>query len=201
MKRQITAAELMAQLQADPDYVKRRKEKEEKRRQLEAEYAKAEAPLVEELRAAGVDVDSAWQLIPPDCRVRTPAPYPEALPILLRHLSKEYPDAVLAGIAGALAVPEAKPAWDELVRQYRLHQETRTKDTLASTLATIADAELLGELIALAKDRSLGPSRVMLLSALESSNTPEAAEALQSLSSDPELKKEIKAIRRRQKRA
>jgi hypothetical protein len=70
-KNKVTAAELMEKLNAAPGFVANRAKKEEERLQREAEYRCAEAPLVEELRAAGFEVESAWD------QVNTPGSYPK----------------------------------------------------------------------------------------------------------------------------
>jgi hypothetical protein len=101
-KNWITAQDLMARLQADPKWVAAREQEEEVRQKASAEFRRLEAPLVEELRAAGFQVESAWDF------VNTSAPYPEALPILLRHLQRPYPGQIREGIARALGVQEAK---------------------------------------------------------------------------------------------
>jgi hypothetical protein len=195
-KKQITAAELMAKLNADPEFVAKRARDEEERQKREAEYQRAEAPLVDELRAAGFEVQSAWDL------VNTPGSYPKAVPILFSHLSRPYPAAVREGIARALAVPEAKVAgWDVLVRLYRAEPEARVRSGLAAAIAAAADDELIGDVIALAKDTRHGSSRLLLLSVLERSRDPRARAALMDLGTDPELKKEIQVILRRLKRA
>lgn len=87
MKRKITAAALQAKLNADPEFVAKQARAEEERGRRAAEWHQAEIPLVEELRAAGFPVESAWDL------VKTAKPYPAALPILLRHLQRPYPAA------------------------------------------------------------------------------------------------------------
>jgi hypothetical protein len=69
-KKKIAAAELMAKLNADPEFVAKRAREEEERLKREAEYRRAEAPLVDELRAAGGQVQSAWDLV--NTRARTP---------------------------------------------------------------------------------------------------------------------------------
>jgi hypothetical protein len=55
---------------------------------------------------------------------------------------------------------------------------------------------VIDELIALAKDRSHGSSRLLLLRGLRKSRTPAAKKALEELASDPELSKEIASWRR-----
>jgi len=193
-KKKITAAELMAKLNADPEFVAKRASEEEERLKREAEYRRAEAPLVDELQAAGYQVQSAWDL------VNTPGSYPPAVPILLAHLPRPYPAAVREGIARALAVREASCGWDVLTRLYRNEHEVRVKDGLAVAIAAASNDELITDVIALARDTSQGPSRLLLLGALERSADPRARAALMDLGTDPDLTKEIQVILRRLKR-
>jgi len=183
----------MARLEADPDWVAKRAEEESVRQQREAEYRRAEEPLVAELRGAGYAVESAWDL------VNTSTPYPEALPILLSHLQRPYPGAVREGIARALAVRPARFGWDVLTRLFRQETEERVKDGLAVAIAATADEEVIDEVIALARDRQHGSSRLLLLRALERSKSPRARAALMELGTDPELEKEIQVNLRRLK--
>ena len=132
-RKGVTAAEFKAELERDPVWVEQRRQREEAFKRLEEEYARAEAPLVRELHAAGLTVGSAWDL------VNTTTAYRQALPILLDHLHREYPDAIREGIARALAVPEAKFAWPVLVKLYREEEGPRTKDGLAVAICNIAD--------------------------------------------------------------
>lgn len=114
----------------------------------------AQAPLLEELGAVGIQVESAWELV-----IRSaPYPHPEALPILLEHLSRPYPSSVREGIARALAVPEARFAWNDLVRLFQQETEKDAKDGLAVAISNIANDNdiLLGELIQLAKNAKMG---------------------------------------------
>jgi hypothetical protein len=195
-RKGVTAAELMAQLNADPEFVAKRQRKEAERLRLEAEYRISEAPLVDELRAAGFPVTSAWDL------VNSRGSYPAALPILLAHLVRSYPPPVREGIARALAVPETKCAgWDVLTRAFRDEQEKRPKDGLAAAIAAAADDEVIGDVISLSRERRHGASRILLLSALERSADPRARAALMELGTDPDLTKEIQVILRRLKRA
>lgn len=195
-KKKITAAELMAKLNADPEFVAKRAREEEERLKREAEYRRAEAPLVDELRAAGFQVQSAWDL------VNTPGSYPKAVPILLAHLPRPYPAAVREGIARALAVPDTKaPGWNALIRLYIDEREDRVRSGLAAAIAAASDDEVIGDVIALARDARHGSSRLLLLSALERSADPRARAALMDLGTDPDLTKEIQVILRRLKRA
>lgn len=194
-KKKVTAGELMARLKADPMFVAQRAKEEAERQQRAAEWRRAEAPLVEELRAAGYAVESAWDL------VNTPGSYPKAVPVLLAHLQQPYPGPVREGIARALAVPEAKSGWSVLTRLYVEEQDRRAKDGLAVAIAAAADDDVIGDVIALARNARHGPSRLLLLGALERSADSRARATLMDLGTDPELKKEVQIILRRLKRA
>jgi hypothetical protein len=195
MKRTITAAELMAQLNADPEYVARRKALDEAFQRKHEENVRAEAPLVAELRAAGASVNSAWDL------ANTRNTYTKSLPILLDHLQRPYPNGVRDGIARALAVPEARFAWPVLVKLYRQESEKRMKVGLAVALSNVADESVMGELIALAKEPQHGTSRVLLLDALRRSRLPEARKVLEEFATDPQIQKGAREILAKMKRA
>ncbi|MDE2048286.1 MAG: hypothetical protein KGJ44_07760 [Betaproteobacteria bacterium] len=162
-----------------------------------------EAPIVAELQTSGLKIKSVGDLI--NMRER----YAAAIPILLKHLQKPYSDVVREGIARSLAVaePEVQKAWALLVDEYRKApmgwgikgpgdtKEYRlgAKDGLACALSVAVTDETLPELIALAKDHTLGESRILLLSALKKrrSKNPLVQQAIAELASDPELQKEI----------
>lgn len=193
-KKPISAADLMAKLNADPEFVAKQEREEAERQARAAEWRRAEAPLVDELKAAGFAVDSAWDL------VNTLVPYPHALPILVDHLQRPYPGRVREGIARALAVPQSRFAWEVFTRLYRDEDTKDAKDGLAVAIAASADDEVIEDVIALARDKRHGSSRLLLLSALERSEDPRARAALMELGTDPELEKEIQIILRRLKR-
>lgn len=165
------------------------------------------ARLLSELQAAGLKIQCVSELIGRSER------YEPAIPILLRHVVLPYSDSVKATIARALAVPEpeVRASWPILVEEYRKapdgwgiksqgdtkQYKLGAKDGLACVLAVATTDETLEELIALAKDRTQGESRVLLLSALKKrrSKNPLAKQAIEELASDPDLEKEIAAWR------
>lgn len=192
VKKRESTEEWWARLQKDPEYIKRRQEQDRLTAERAAKYRAEQAPLVAELRQAGLDVLSVLDL------VKAPSGYEEAVPILLRHLQLPYSDATRETIARALALPAARYAWPTLVDQFkkaRMDEETGitsgAKDGLAVALAATATDAVVEELIALAKDRSHGTSRILLLSALRKSKNALAKKALEELSSDPDLAIEI----------
>ncbi|MBB6243673.1 hypothetical protein [Rhodanobacter sp. MP1X3] len=165
------------------------------------------AGLLSELQAAGLKIQSVGDLIGMSER------YEAVIPILLKHLQMPYSDAVRETIARSLAVPEpeVRNAWPILVEEYRKAptgwgikgpgdaKEFRlgAKDGLACALSVAVTDETLADLIAIAKDRTQGESRVLLLSALRKSKNPLAKQAIEELASDPDLKKEIASWRSR----
>jgi hypothetical protein len=185
-----TAAELMAELTRDPEYVAQRRQRDDERRRKEEEYVHAEAPLVKELRQAGIEINSVWEL------VNSPNTHAQSLPLLLEHLQRPYPDAVREGIARAMAVPSAKFAWPILVRLYQEVQEPRTKDGLAVAISAIADRESIDEVIRLIRDERHGASRILLLGALGKLALPQARKVLMDLGGDPALQKEARRLLR-----
>jgi hypothetical protein len=202
----MTLAEHDAMLKATGQYdamVEKNRQQEQERQERVGEWREAEQPLVAELRAAGFAVESAWDLFnrkEPWNTAEDPHPYTEALPILLEHLKRPYPDRVREGVARALAVPGIRFGWETLVWLYR--QEpfgTDAKSGLAVAIGATADDEVMGEVIALLNDSRHGPSRVLLLSALGRSSLPSAREALVALESDPQLAREVEVLLRRSK--
>ncbi len=158
-----------------------------------------EGPLLADLRAIGFDpgVKSVWDL------VNTTEPYPEAIPVLLRHLTRPYSDRIKAGIARALAVPDAVHAWPILVAEYKKAEEGQEnglrrwyKEGLGVALAAIATDAVLGEVISLIKDTSNGSSRIFFLRPLCKSKNPLARQTIEELKDDPDLKKEITFLKK-----
>jgi HEAT repeat protein len=189
-----TAEELLTELERDPEWVAERDARENLLERQRQDWRDAERPLTEALRQLGFEVDSAWDLVG-----RT-APYPEALPILLEHLSRPYPDRVREGIARALAVRgDARFAWDELRRLYEAEPpETDAKQGLAAALSAICDKTLVDDLAALAKDPKQGPTRILFVRAFRRLR---AIAIVDELAADPQFSAEIEHLRRQGSRS
>lgn len=173
-------------------WIEKRRLLDEELRKRELDYARAEAPLVEELHAVGIHLQSVWDLVnTDDC-------YTEAIPVLLTHLDRPYPAAIREGIARALAVPEAADAWAVLAAAYRTETNFQVKDGLAVAVSNTAGRDHLEEVVSMLSDRSLGPSRVLMLRILRSIDKTRANAILEKLSDDPDLSKEVDAIQRKQ---
>ena len=195
-KRQspVTAAELTARLQADPEFVARQKERELELAERVARYREEQAPIVSELREAGIRIFFLPDLI------KRSVPYPTAIPILLKHLVLPYSDVTRETLAKSSPFPMRGIAWPILAAEYRkIPNSVRlgAKGGLAAALAATATENVMDELIVLAKDRSQGESRVLLLRALRRSKSAVAKRAIEELASDPGLEKEIASWRKR----
>jgi len=196
-KRTMTLAEHDAQLKAEGRYdamISTFRQMEEARLAWDAELARAEAPLVEDLKRVGWNVQSVWDL------VNTSKPYPEAVPILLDHLQRPYPKRIREGIGRALAVPEAKVGWHVLLDMFK-RDDNQTgqgaKSGLASALAASADDEVLDDLIDIVRDPRHRSYTLFFVKAFARSSNPRAREMLAKLSADPEVGTEVQKEFRR----
>jgi len=188
----VSAANLMARLEADPAFQRKKAEREaaldEKRKVLGA----AEAPIVSDLLAVGVDVNSVWDL------VNTAVPYPNALPVLMGHLERGgYPDRVMEGLGRALAVGPASVYWQRLRELYVRARGVDEKDGLAVALAASATVEHLDDLIDILGDGSWGSDRIYFLRTVLRVGGARGREVVASLTDDPILGKEASALVRR----
>lgn len=147
----------MAQLEADPAFQEQQRLREAERVQKEKEFALAEAPVVDDLRAIGIAVSSVYALY------ETPDAYPRAIPVLLEHLQRPYPEEVLFGIGVALTHKSARAFWDELSSIYRTTDSKAVNDRLGAALSSCARREHFDDLLEFIADSGLGSSRVFFL--------------------------------------
>ena len=121
-RRQQTADEFLKELEADPEWVARQEARERKRQALSGVLIAAEAPLVAALREAGFDVRVVSDLFnrKEPWRKDVPIPpWPEAVPILVEHLQREYPFEVKEAIVRALTPRFAHSALAAIVNEFR----------------------------------------------------------------------------------
>lgn len=159
-----------------------------------AELKVASKPLDDALRAVcPLVTDGVWDL------VNTRKCYDEALPILVEHLTKNYPDEILDGIARALAVPQALPYRPLLISLFRRQPPVSEgfHYGLGVAIGNTTGPFNLQETIELAKDRSLGVSRMALLAPIKRSRKPDTREVIEELRKDPDLAKEIASWNRK----
>ena len=188
-----TAAEFFAELNADPVFQAAQAERDKPRLEQVAKLKAASKPLDDALRAVcPLVTDGVWDL------VNTGERYDEALPILFEHLTKDYPDEILDGIARALAVPQALPYRPTFIRLFRRDPPVSEgfRYGLGIAISRTTGPDNLQETIELAKDWSLGDSRLALLFAIRRSRKPEIRQVIEELSHDPDLAKEIASWKR-----
>ena len=184
-----TAAEVMAQLAGDKKYQRKTQAAEAARQVRVEELRRAEQPIVEDLRNAGVGVSSVWDL------VNTDEPYPQALPILLDHLQRGgYPDKVMESLGRALAVKPAAFAWDTLRELYLAAQGRGHEEGLAVALGASATPDHLDHLIALLDESGRGSSRIHFLRPIKRVGGKRGRDVLIALQGDPLFGKEASAL-------
>ncbi|MFL7985043.1 hypothetical protein, partial [Xanthomonas vasicola] len=142
MKDRKTAAELMAELNKDEEYLALSRAKEVAHQKAIEEYAEQCAPVVAALRQAGVDVNSIGEL------GKDGESYPEAVPVLLEHLAYSYSDDVREGMLRELATPHARKYWGQLVEIFEkntLSLAPEIRYVAALALSGAADDTVLDE--------------------------------------------------------
>jgi HEAT repeat protein len=105
----ISATELMARLNQDPEFVRRSQEQALEFSVRKKRSAEAERPVVRALNDAGIAVNSLSDL------VNTKRRYPTAIPVLLDHLVLPYPYPTRESIARALTTREAADGYRVLL--------------------------------------------------------------------------------------
>lgn len=185
-KKSMTLAEHDAHLASDPTYAVMRRDKDAALEKRSKQLQNDAAPILDELRSLGFEIDSIWDL------VNTSAPYPAAIPVLLDHLKRPYIDRNREAIARALAVPAAAYAWSTLEEQYRLAPvNSSLKNGLAIALATIAKESNINNIIDLLEDYTNGSSRILLLTGLRKFQSKLSEAALERLRKNHTLSEEL----------
>lgn len=209
-KSPVSVVAFAAMLRSNEQYQSDRRQLEAKQSVILARYKEAERPLRADLCKVGIDVDSVWRID------HSGPPYPEAIPVLLHHLGRDYPPLVREGIALALGQRWARDqAWDELIELYlrepnlsriappgEIGAPSGAKIAMAAGIDAMARPSDIEQLVELIKNPNNGPSRIMLVRALSRSRNPRALETLARLSNDPELNVEIgRALKGKMRRA
>jgi HEAT repeat protein len=192
----MTAEELMAELESDPEWVEAQAAEEREIEADEAASRQQQAQLLGELASVGVQVEDVWLLEP-----STPN-YEQAVPILIDHLGRDYEDAIREGIARALGAKAAARYWAGLVTQYQgLRGEAypRTRMGLAVALSEMATREQLPDVRRILRDRSWGPGRIFFLRTLTRLRAEDRWQLIASLAADPDLEVEAKHMLRQRR--
>lgn len=187
---QIVKERREAREEANPEIRLRREQMEREREERVARLRSEQEPMLAELREVGCVAQGIYDF------VNYGGSYPEALPILLKHLQKipPYSDTILAGIIRSLTVKELRGKFNKLALQmYR--DDTRepvangVRWCLANALSVVAELDDVDEMIELLRDQRNGPARSPFLDALVRfvGKRPEIVEVFDSVKDDPEL--------------
>lgn len=194
-KRGMTAAELVAELNANPEFVERSRIRQEKMDAIVEAARVAERPLVQALNESGLGwVRSVWDL------VNTAERYTEVLDILVEHLQRNYPPGVLEGIGRALAVPESRRFWKTLLMLFRNHPDgqepNKVKWSIGCALAASATEDVIDDVVALVDEPRHGENRAVFLEVLLKSPSVKARAAFEQAAGDPQLQKAARYLTR-----
>ena len=194
-KKGMLASELVAELNANPEYLERRRAQDEKLAAMEQALQLAERPLVQPLNDAGLGwVRSVWDL------VNTAEPYPKVLDILVEHLQRDYPPRVLESIGRALAVPESRRFWSTLLRLFRSHPDgavaNGVKFSIGCALSACVTEDVIDDVVALVDEPRHGENRLVFLKVLSESPSLKAQAAFEQATRDSQLMKEARFLKR-----
>jgi HEAT repeat protein len=145
-------------------------------------YWVAVAPLLKDLTARGVRVDSIVEVR------RDRATFRSVLPVLIDWFRRTDNLELKGELAGVLATPWAKPsAAGALIEGFRSVDDDSVRWSIGRALSDVAiDAEL-GAIIELVEDRSYGRSREMLALALGKLKDARAVDVLIGLLDDADV--------------
>ena len=138
----------------------------------------------------GVDVTSVWLLS------RTPGVTLEAcVPVLLDHFGRPHLKRTRAGIARALGRAGSAALWPTVLQLYRAEPQGEVKSGLAAAVADLVSHGRVNEVVSLLRERTHGPSRLLLLRVLSARiSRPGIHDTLVELRDDPDLVLEIAHI-------
>lgn len=190
--RGVTAEALMAKLAADPDYQRKIQAAEAERQERARQLREAEQPVVADLRGAGVEVESVWDL------VNTSEPYPDALPVLIEHLERGgYPERVMESLGRALAVKPSVAFWDRLKARWLKARGPGEEDGTAVALAACATRAQLDDMIRFLSVEERGQSRIYFIRPILQVGGDRGREVVEGLRSDPLFGEEATALLKR----
>lgn len=191
----ISATELMAELQSDPEYQRKVQIVEAERQERVRRLGEAEQPVVADLRRVGVYVDSVWDL------VNTTEPYMNALPVLMDHLERGgYPGRVMESLGRALAVKPSVVFWDRLKARWLGARDAGEEDGVAVALAACATKVQLDDLIGFLSVEERGQSRIYFVRPILKVGGVRGREVVEGLRSDPVFGDEATALLNRRRK-
>jgi HEAT repeat protein len=180
-----SAAELMVELNADPDYVARMRQRERLRAEEGADYQRVLAPVLKDLEAIGFNLRSLDELR------RGAVDYPAAVPILLGWLAKTENLDLKEDIVRTLSLPwvaeDVAKAFNSEIQRTDIPSSDGLRWAIANGLAVTAGDSIFDQLVAVATDKRYGKAREMLVLALGNCFNPRAVDVLIDLLTDEQV--------------
>jgi hypothetical protein len=187
-------AEQERRLREDPEYRAAVEQAEAGRVARAQELQVASLPVLTDLRSVGVEVDSLWHLY------EQPNSYDAAIPVLLDHMRREYPERTLEDIGHALPFKPPAKWWDEFKALYLATGSDAVRDRLGAALASCAIRKHYEDLLRFIHDEALGESRIYFLRPINRignrMNPGQGRAVIEPLADDPVLGGEATAILR-----
>ena len=153
-----------------------------------ADLEEAEARILADLKAVGVEPRDLWYLTDEAKRPE----YVDAIPILIGYLDEEIPEKIKAQVARCLAVKAASPWWDELLRRFETMPDGWTREGLAVAVSEGFTKARLERLFFLIDDEAGGKDRVLFVRPLKRIRDPRVLPFLEERQDDPVLGAEIR---------
>lgn len=191
----ISATELMAMLEADPEYQRRAAEHEATVAAASAARRLAMKPIMDDLRRAGFEFDSLWDI------GSGPQGLRGGYAILMTHLMRgTYPSDVLNLLGNTLESGEVREHWDEVKHLFLNASDDEVAAGAAVALSWAARQAHVDDLIEMLGREDRGESRIFLVSALSRVGREKGVAFLETLRDHPILGKEATArLARRRK--
>lgn len=189
-----TAAELMAELNADKDYVALMREKNAQHSAAVDRNRRAAEPVIRDLASHGFIVDNVGELLkrigssPLDVTNLPFGKYPDAVPILVNWLPRIENEDVKMGIVQALAVPWAGAAVPALIAEFKRREASEgLRWAIGNALLEATDDSNLDDLVEIATDASYGLARQIVVVALGKQSDLRVVDVLISLLADEQV--------------
>ncbi len=164
------------------------------RERIIAERERAERPVLADLRAVGVRLESLWEDIPA-------SHYSKALPVLMDHLERpgQHPD-ISNALGNLMAVKASGIYWDRLKALFLGSDDEGQQDGAAIALAGCATRERYDELLALARDETRTGARLFFLAPIRTFGRERGWAFIESVRDHPLLGEEATAMLKRRRR-
>lgn len=176
-------------LRSDSDYLRSIEEGRMSDERVRAAHCADARPLLDELRAIEMRLDSLWDL------VNTRQPYPAAIPVLMKYLDRMALIKNREAIVRALTVRESKGVADIALVEFlsglkpaATFEEHQLVWLIGRALAFAASARTLPRIAALTVDSRYANAREGMLVALRRWRDPLAVDAIARLLDSPEAR-------------